>query len=235
VFEGSSDTLHLFRLLPNGDLDPTFNNHLVMQRSWDQDGIAGLSSIKPLGADKYIITGIFDQVEGQFRGGIAAVDTAGYLLEEPFWGAGCGAYNYMGSITAIIVGITESNEGAYYIYGGYHGYNDGTTNDPSQRMVSRLYGLDVGVREEPLKASGLQVYPNPADQWITIAYLLPLLQAEGQLVVRDALGRVMQTEAVHGRTGQVALDTRTWSAGAYTTELTTGGLSVAREKLLIKH
>jgi uncharacterized delta-60 repeat protein len=199
VFSGSDDTLHVFRLLPDGSLDPDFNNTLAMWRTYDLDGKAGAMSIQPLGQDRYVVTGFFNRVEGEVRGGIALIDTAGFLIDELFGTGGCGTYWDGFETTGGIKGMQTASDGSIYIYGSYHGYNDDTTNDPAQRMVSRLYGLDVGVREEPLKASGLQVYPNPADgllhvQWRTTGghYTLFLLDILGREVLRQDVSAVDQ-------------------------------------------
>lgn len=221
VFSGSDDTLHVFRLLPDGSLDPTFNNHLAMWRTTDMDGIAGVSSITPLGSDRYIVTGGFDRVEGQFRGGIAVIDTAGYLLDEPLGEVGCGTFWNGFYNIGLIVGIVSDPQSGYYIFGSYHGYNDGTTNDVYQRMVSRLYGLDVGVEEEPVQAGAiLSLAPNPATDLIRVNFPTGA-GAVNNLEVLDITGQLVLSARPTGQSA--VLNVADLRSGVYFVRLITAG------------
>jgi len=234
VFQGSQDTLHLVRLNADGSLDGSFNNELDLERSYDQDGVAPVTSITPLGADRYIITGFWDRVEGNAQGGIALVDTAGHLLDDLFAGGGCGTYWDGFSTLGGINGITEAPDGSYYIYGYYHGYDDGTTDDGAQRMVSRLYGLEVGVEEAgAAQGGGLVVYPNPASERCTVSCAS---RVPGGLVLRlmDATGRVLWTSRPGMDEEQVIVDLRGYAPGSYTVQLNSTGAVLATQKLMIK-
>ena len=221
VFSGSDDTLHVFRLLPDGSLDPTFNNHLAMWRTTDMDGIAGVSSITPLGSDRYIVTGGFDRVEGQFRGGIAVIDTAGYLLDEPLGEVGCGTFWNGFYNIGLIVGIVSDPQSGYYIFGSYHGYNDGTTNDVYQRMVSRLYGLDVGVEEEAVQAgASLSLAPNPATDLIRVNFPTGA-GAVNNLEVLDITGQLVLSARPTGQSA--VLNVADLRSGVYFVRLITAG------------
>lgn len=127
-----------------------------------------VTNITPFGDDKYIITGTFTEVDGHPRGSIALIDTVGNLLDDLFTGEGCGGFQwdatteYWGWLKTI-AGITQAYDGSYYIYGAYHGYDDGTTNDTTQRLISRLYGLNVGIHEQVNKVlQPLSIVPNPS-------------------------------------------------------------------------
>ena len=235
LFEGIADTLHLVRLNADGSLDDSFNNHLDAVRTYDMDGKAAITSITPLGVDRYIITGFWDQLEGEQRGGIALVDTAGNLLDDLFVGGGCGTYWDGFSTIGGINGLTEAPDGSYYIHGYYHGYDDGTTNGASQRMVSRLYGLDVGVEEEGgvEVVDALKVYPNPASDWCAVSYKVSASDGIGLDVV-DVTGRKCWSARPGAAEGQVVLDLREFSVGSYMVQLTIAGELVATQKLVIK-
>jgi hypothetical protein len=159
---GISDTLQLVRFLPDGSLDPSFNNNLYFAPG-DLDGSdPGPTCIHPLDDGRLIVTGGFQWVDGQQRGGICVVDTNGNLLNDYFTGAGGGSYVYMGLSTGTVRGIMPAATGdGWYTWGSYHGYDDGTTNDTLQRMVSRLYGLNVGVHETQEPQTQVTVHPNP--------------------------------------------------------------------------
>lgn len=211
---GDPDTLTLARLLPNGALDPTFNNHF--QTLWTQDpgdeAFAPIESIYPLDDHRYIITGTFDRAEGQVRGGIALIDTAGNLLNDFFDSPGCGPFEYFSYMYGGIGAITPDGNGNYYINGAYHGYNDGTTNDTLQRMVSRLYGLEVGVHDQAAAEQLLLVSPNPGSDAITIAW-----SDAGPMWVGlfDTMGRcVLRGEATAGISA-MEMDVRSLPPGLY--------------------
>ena len=214
VLAGIPDTLCWAILLPNGALDTTFNNRMSFQEHYPYEtAIPLVNSFFPVDADKMIITGIFDEINGGGPfGGIAMVDTAGHLLTNYFSGAGCGVYYnpVLESGIAFILGITPSPEGNYYIYGAYKGYNDGSTNDALQGFVSRLYGLNVGIQEQAAKTLQLlSIFPNPSTGATELNANEPLAHAE--LYIHDGSGRlVWQVE---------------WPAGAEQYTLPTGALA----------
>ncbi len=93
---GDPDTLGLIRLLPDGTMDASFNNHMDNLATYVPPGVGarqGVLDILPIGSNMLAITGGFDRIDGQTRGGIAMLDTAGYLLPGYFEGNGCGAWN----------------------------------------------------------------------------------------------------------------------------------------------
>lgn len=184
---GSADTLQIVRLLPDGELDPTFHNHIQLKYAYanaQQYTQASIESLYRLNDGRLIITGGFTSVDGQPRGGIALLDSEGQLLEDFFSAAACGVWNDGFIDQAYLWALVSAPDGSFYIHGSYHGYNDGTTNYPGQRMVSRLYGLDVGMQERPAPQPAL--YPNPAHTTFRVqdAGATPL-----DLVLHDALGR----------------------------------------------
>ncbi len=212
-FLNSLDTMSLVRFLPDGTIDPTFHSPYC-EVTYDISSVAIVGKILPMGPDKYIITGNFNQVNGQSRGGIAMIDTAGNLLDSYFTSGGCGGYweqtpvgdNYH----RIISGVYPAPDGSYYLYGSYHGYDDGTTNDTLQRLVSRLYGLNVGINEHaPGQVQPLQITPNPSSSATTLSTSAPV--HKGTLTIHDASGRI----ALQG----------TWPAGSDKYILPTGALA----------
>jgi hypothetical protein len=116
------------------------------------------------------------------------IDTSGQLVNDYFSMAGCGPWNDGFQDRGYITGITPTpDSSSYYIYGSYHGYNDGTANDAGQRMVSRLYGLDVGVVEE--EQEQVNIWPNPSGGIVHIE--LPPVWKYATVTISDAMGRVI--------------------------------------------
>ncbi|MBS1940857.1 MAG: T9SS type A sorting domain-containing protein [Bacteroidetes bacterium] len=168
-----------------------------------------------MGEDAYIITGSFTELDGQPRASIALIDTAGNLLDNLFNGPGCGGYQWWETAEPWgwynnIRGLVPTYDGNFFIYGGYHGYDDGSGTDGSnQRLISRLYGLNVGISEHGAHAEPLQIAPNPSAGSTVLS--VGTLVRNGALTIHDASGRMVRHEP--------------WPAGTYTHTLRAGLLA----------
>ncbi|MBK8582729.1 MAG: T9SS type A sorting domain-containing protein [Flavobacteriales bacterium] len=143
------------------------------------------------------------------------IDDMGNLITDVFDGSGCGAYDYVTpSLTTTykyISGIVPAPDGSFYIHGGYHGYDDGTTNDTTQRFVSKLYGLDVGVQERA-EPTVLRVFPSPSSAILNVA--LPIsFPKESAITIFDHLGRQIARHLVFDHSG--TWDLRSLEPGCY--------------------
>jgi uncharacterized delta-60 repeat protein len=221
LFQGDPDTLHLVRLMPDGQLDTTFNNHLrsLYAGEFGPESSVAWAGIRPLDDGRHIVHGGFTSINEQPRGGIALVDTAGHLLDAPFGEGGCGQYVYTtpsgSTLYGSIEGVTEAPDGSFYIWGAYHGYDDGTTNDPTQRMVSRLYGLNVGMGERAFVP--LRIQPNPTHGPLSVT--IPEAFRAHQAEVLDTHGRLVWSMAMGTHEGQAQLDLGAIPSGAYVLRL----------------
>jgi hypothetical protein len=183
--------------------------------------MARTSDILDLGDGRIIVTGSFDFVDGEARGGICMLDTNGNLLNDAFVGASVGQWLYLGSIPVrSIIGITQAPDGSFYIYGSYHGYNDGTNNYPGQRMISRLYGLNVGVDDQfdalrQARDDKLELFPNPGQS--TVGVVLPPGVKSGTVRCYAPTGELLIQKPVNGR--MPSFDTSTLSQGLYLVQL----------------
>ncbi|MEO8591127.1 MAG: delta-60 repeat domain-containing protein [Flavobacteriales bacterium] len=193
------DTLQLVRFMPDGGLDPSFNNHLrfgitpPLVNPW---ALGAPGSITQLDAGRLIIAGTFQDVDGLARGHICLVDTNGTLLDDYFASGGCGPHFYQGSAYAGIQDIMFTNDSMCYIWGEYHGYDDGTTDDPDQRFVTRLYGPDFATGA-PERASEptINLWPVPATGTLHVG---PLGDVR-TLAVTDLQGREVLRAPTMGR------------------------------------
>lgn len=217
---GIPDTLRLVRFMPDGSLDPTFNN-FVDYRSVNLSGWVGavVGGIHPLDAGRLIITGAFELVDGEPRKGICLIDTTGQLLDDHFSGAGVGNFTFQNFTYGSLEGIMPAGNDQWYIWGSYHGYDDGNTNDPQQRMVSRLHGLGVGVQEVVLP--GVQVpviVPNPNNGCFTLSFNSPLL-AGSFYNVYDAMGRLLGNWPLSAGATRHEVDLRRFGQGMYVVQI----------------
>lgn len=239
---GISDTLNLVRVMPDGSLDPSFHNTIRF-------GIGPpitfgprpgtIESVQFLDDARLIVTGAFRDVDGTLRNSIAMIDTSGQLLNDHFVGAGCGPHTYQGFTDATIMGLQMVGDSICYIWGDYHGYDDGTTNDPLQRFVTRLYGPDFSTRVvENVEAvpATLKILPNPA--WSNMAVTLDGATADfkGTLALRDLTGRLQATHPVGGPATRWVMDVGSIPSGTYLITLADAyGTQLTSERLVVQH
>ncbi len=236
----SPDTLNFVRLLPDGGLDPSFNNDLeVVTVPWSAPlwpdvtinwGQRSFPQHTRISDGRIVLHGSHYIIEGQERLGIAMLDADGNLLDEPFGNSACGRYYYepYGFLYGSINGFMEAPDGSFYIWGAYKGYDDGTTNDPTQRFVSRLHGLNVGIAERERIA--FKLYPNPASTQLTVE--LEELPTNVEVFLRDALGREVLRQRVGSYQNTIGL--HGLGSGVYVVELWSGAMQLATEKLIVQ-
>ncbi|MEZ4756331.1 MAG: delta-60 repeat domain-containing protein [Flavobacteriales bacterium] len=225
--QAQNDTLCLLRLLPNGDLDPSFAE-VRCKATFGEIPLGYLLDIDVLPDDRILIAGRFDRVNGAVRGGIALLNGDGSLSDDAFTGEGCGlfvddfGFRYKG-----ISNVVPEPGGGFYIVGAYHGYDDGTQSYPDQRFITRLYGLDVGVREQERLRFALA--PNPASG--TAMLQLQDVPAQSRVLLRDALGRTVLHVPVQQTT--TALPLAGLAAGVHVVELWSGARRLGYERLVV--
>jgi hypothetical protein len=200
-----NDTIHIAQVLDDGTLDPTFDHTVSL-------GLGTLPNYLDLGADpnsiqhwpggRYLVTGTFQTVNGLPRKGICVVDASGALMPE-FAGAGIGSYTYQGQVLSTVTDAFLTPDNMLYVYGAYHGYTDGTTNDPDQRFITRLYGPDLSTAVSDATATvsqTLRVTPNPNNGQFILNLPADLGPTQARLL--DASGRVVQQYTLPAGTEQ---------------------------------
>jgi hypothetical protein len=237
-FSGSlQDTVRLARLLPDGTRDLSFASLAFAGNGnwWPPSGTI-VFDIFPFHAGNHIIAGQFVSVAGQERKGLCMVDSSGSLLPV-FDGCGAGPFTYQTSTNATPLNVYWNQDStALYLCGAYTGYDDGTTNDPQQRFVSRLLvsELTTGVVEQTPPQASLQLWPNPSAGQVWLAYALPGHSGPVQMRIRDAQGRIAHSMQASGEEGQVVWGTRNVAPGVYTVELLRDGKLERTERSVIQ-
>ncbi|MCE1169662.1 MAG: T9SS type A sorting domain-containing protein, partial [Sphingobacteriia bacterium] len=83
----------------------------------------------------------------------------------------------------------------------------------------------TGVEDLAMQRIKLYFQPNPANQWVSVHYTLPLNEKEALLTIMDAQGRQLRSITVTGTEGQKLIDLRDLDAGLYLYTLTTKSLT----------
>ncbi|MFN6177489.1 MAG: hypothetical protein ACK46G_08140 [Flavobacteriales bacterium] len=230
------DTLRLVRFLSDGMLDPSFAIPQFSIGSIPDVFGSTVVSVQPWLDGNLLVTGFFTSVNGQQRGGICLLDTAGNVLPA-FANSVLGPYTF-GSITyaSIESAVYDTANAKLYVCGAYSGYNDGLTNYPQQRFITRLnvQELSTGAAEQAPPRAGMQLWPNPSEGQLWISYTLPGNSGAVQLRIRDAQGRTAHTLQASGPEGQVVWDSRGTAPGVYTVELLREGRIEHTERLIIQ-
>lgn len=218
--EYPNDTLELLRLMPDGSVDmswPVMDFRIQGTYFADVAPVGGIFEVEP---GKLILTGQFKELYGEEVGGIVMIDTAGNVLQQYFTGLGADTLISPPSIITREVFRTErAPDGSLYIYGSYHGFDDGHAYHAHQRMITKLYPLNVGVEEQPGAGpeGALHVWPNPAQEVLHVE--LPEAARRAMVTVRDALGREVLQQALRSPGSPMALDIRALPPGLYTVEV----------------
>ena len=227
--------LQFVRFMPDGSLDPSFNNFMYFGVADGLNSIPKVTNIVYWQDDMYFVMGVFRNVDGETRGGICVVDTTGQLL--PYMDE-CltGPFTYFGNTMASVHGIVPTPDGTgFYINGTYTGYTDGTINDTLQRFVSRLLveEVNVAVREKEPPMAPFRIQPNPAKDQVTFTYSQALEDDPSEsITIRDLGGKViaMLPANATGLTTWYAGELRT---GVYMVEYVSAGSIVHQEKLIV--
>lgn len=156
------DTVELIRLLPDGTVDQSFNYALDFRHVLGANVPAVTQGLYQLDPNTLLICGDYTQVNGEWVGGILAVDTAGNILQDYFPGTGCDSLISLPNILSLgLRDIEQAPDGSLFAYGNFHGFDDGYINDPEQRMIIKLKQVEVGVEENEEKQDSANVSPNP--------------------------------------------------------------------------
>ena len=239
-FSGApQDTVRLARLLPDGQRDAAFASPSFAGYGlwWPPSGTI-VFDIFPFHGGTYIIAGQFVAVNGQERKGLCMVDGDGALLPA-FDSCGTGPFTYQSTTNATPLNVYWSPDStAIYICGTYASYTDGTTTDPSQRFVSRLLVSELTTAvQDPAAPSGklFTLQPNPAQGSVTFVYNNPrMASAQGSIVVRDLVGRVIISLPMNNQQGQQTWGLQAVSPGTYLVQYLAGGQVLHTEKLLVQ-
>ncbi|MBP3253417.1 MAG: T9SS type A sorting domain-containing protein [Bacteroidales bacterium] len=113
-------------------------------------------------------------------------------------------------------------------------------NDALLQSFTVNYGKDndincVAQNEKSVQLSAV-AQPNPAANFTTFTYSVPAKYTKANLVVRNALGSVVNKTPVKvGSTGKITMNTSELANGVYFYSITSDGVTLVTKKLIIKH
>ncbi|HRQ86431.1 MAG TPA: hypothetical protein PLV70_15100, partial [Flavobacteriales bacterium] len=209
--EYPDDTLAVMRLLPDGSTDTTWPSIPFLAYGYFR-GLAAIWDYLEIEPGKLIVVGDFNAIGHQPLGDITVIDTAGNVLWDYLPGTGVGFTEPIDNHTPIcrLHGIDEGPDGYIYVWGAFSGYNDGCGDHPEQRLLMRLYPLNVGVGEAAATVPALSVYPNPAYDRLYVAWDMP---GKFSVLVGDLQGRTWLEQNL--RSGDAPLDISKLSPDVY--------------------
>ena len=174
LLKGESKYRGLVRLNADGSLDTNFMNSSGPEdtRNWVDPTIYDMAKTEDGG---YLVGGTFNRYQGYKRNCIAKIDSTGKLDTNYFkTGGPDSAYN---NATYGISEILRSEFGGYYVGGNFLKWD----GKPSQPII-RLHGMNVSVGVEEKfaksKAEGIKLYPNPANERLTVEHASEILSYE---------------------------------------------------------
>lgn len=167
-------------------------------------------------------------------------------------------YNGLQSLFNVLAGVKASNRNIFLLNGSEQnavqdladngegiakvracnllGFVYGTECDydkvfPQEKQYFKTEKIPAG-KDNPLLPS-INVFPNPAKDYVEFGYNLPSGALEGTLSITDIKGVVVHRQQLSTKYGQIAIDTREWQQGTYLYALTANGKSVFNQKFVL--
>lgn len=101
------------------------------------------------------------------------------------------------------------------------GFRDNAIN-PTGALFTEIYSLPGSLPtpvEEPFLEGHVQVYPNPVSNNVTIEYSLPANEKQGEILIYDLNGKMMESISVGQHFTTVQLNVSSYSRGVYIASL----------------
>jgi len=226
--ENNPNVQGLVRLNVDGSLDSTFNNFNSVIYSNNGD-VAG--TVCPTTDGGYLIGGRFTQYQGYTRHNIVKTDANGFIDTTYFNGMAIDSvYGFPVVSAAYVNSIVKGTNDTYYVMGNFLYYNGKKVNP-----IIRIYGLSVGINEVEKEKGEVKVFPNPAKDYVTFSWELPLLKGNAELIITDINGKSITQKTIASKRGQWIWDTRTIKKGIYLYEIKTDNERLGNGKIVINN
>ncbi len=156
---GDTSTYHIARLMPNGNLDSTFNyqGKIVVNDPYNDSPY--VSSVCPTGDNRYLVGGHFNKYQTHKRGNITMIDFNGNIDTTYFTGAGADSLiNAESYENPGIYTIIPAKDDKFYVSGIFSQY-DGVDGAPIVRILGASHVQVDEIEKETV--NNLIIYPNP--------------------------------------------------------------------------
>jgi Secretion system C-terminal sorting domain len=80
----------------------------------------------------------------------------------------------------------------------------------------------------------VKVFPNPADDHVNLAFNTEKVYSSSEIQITDLNGRIVTSEPVSTKEGLIKVDVSNLPSGIYVCNLVADGVSIARDKVIIK-
>jgi hypothetical protein len=115
---------------------------------------------------------------------------------------------------------------------GYDYYTGGIYEAPGVLKATRVYPNDRPPFED-LEASSLKLMPNPAKNYVIIAYDLGLEKGQGIILIRDTKGVLVKNLGLHQTINQFTLELNSIPSGMYIVSLYAGNKHIESRQLSV--
>ncbi len=231
---GFDKQLALVRLLPNGQLDSTFNNFdnaqspigLLPSDSAIYDMYYQVNDVIKTTNNKLMIGGPFLNYQGHYRGRIALADENGYLDTTVFTGLGidsCLGHTTYYSRYGVNCIIPAQND-KYYVAGKFSGFN-GQMVEPIIRLNPHDH---VGIVEQEDKPC-FSISPKPVSK----EFVIELPPKSSIVSVYNSIGQLQYSQALSNAESTHIVNCSNWESGIYICRIKYGNNKSLSGKLLI--
>ena len=230
--ETPNDDIEIWRLLPDGSLDPSWN---ILDLAISEENTSGGSARTTLYNDdgSYFIYGRFNLVNGVARSSICHVDSSGNLLDTfddfPFL-----LDEESQPQLAVfpddpeLFDVHRTPDGGLLIGGRFTHYQ----GQPYLNLIKLIPDSTVGTmnRDFPVKT---KIYPNPATDQIRVQLTNPKNLDIASIRITDLSGRMVVSFPWRGYSE--SFDVSALANGLYLVQVMQDGKPVGSEKLVVQH
>jgi hypothetical protein len=219
------------RLLPNGDIDESWNLPEMTHRSYldipdvPRVGLIYVIAEEPDGS--IVAAGRFTKVNGMPRGNIAKFAEDGTLIENVFNRQGADTAHWgVGDIDATSIQTLRRLPNGGFLVGGAFSRYDGV----EQWGLVRLLPSPVGV-ESIEKNKNILIFPNPANDRIRLQ--LEVLNQKAEYSIYDLSGRIIQTGSIQD-TSLPEINIQLLENGSYLLQLQTSNAEYSGKFVVLR-
>jgi hypothetical protein len=159
--------------------------------------------------------------------------------------------NWMNSVTKIIdesgalILNATSETPSINTYDGIHGAIFNTPSgtkmilDNHSDNAAKVYNLPgtliaTAIKNVDYFNNYLETYPNPAGNYIKLAYTLPTNIKEAKVSIYNLKGEVVRTYTIDNNYKELLIDTQEFSNGTYLCQIQSSGLKIASTKFIVQ-